>query len=110
VHTASSRQPALMPCVQVLKEQGREGLAEEAEAALQPGTSALEVARAARIAANQAHMASLGVGQAKRELSDAVAAGKPRHGGRPRGKRPVEEASRRSRRQEGVGIVPCIPR
>jgi hypothetical protein len=118
VRTAISRQPGpIVLHVQVLKDQGREGLAEEAEAALtvllapslQPAALALEAARAAqvaenqrmailglggladsvalqaaratRIAENQARFASLGLGQATRELADAVAAGKPKGGG-----------------------------
>ncbi|KAG1672304.1 hypothetical protein FOA52_004319 [Chlamydomonas sp. UWO 241] len=68
----------------VLKEQGREDLAEEAEAALavlldppppslQPALTALEEARAVRIAANAARMASIlsGLAQAESELADS---------------------------------------
>jgi hypothetical protein len=146
VRTAISRQPGpIMLHVQVLKEQGREGLAEEAEAALavllapslQPAALALEAARAAqvaenqrmailglggladsvalqaaratRIAENQARFASLGLGQATRDLADAVAAGKPKGGGSVKRKRPLEETSKRSLRQAGESAT-CIPR
>ncbi|KAG1672297.1 hypothetical protein FOA52_004312 [Chlamydomonas sp. UWO 241] len=66
-----------MPCVQVLKEHGREDLAEEAEAALavlleppppppQPAQTSFEEARAAHIVGNEARMVGIigpGAGQ-----------------------------------------------
>jgi hypothetical protein len=79
---------------QVLKTQGREDLAEEAEAALAVLLAALvleatlEAARAARIAESQARTAAFG-----RPKSIA--------------KRKSKEAPRRS---QGVESAPCIPR